>query len=463
MLVVDDDPDACAIVDRWLQGAGYRTRCFADAETFLDGIRENAPDVVCLDINLPGLSGLEALDLVRRLHSEVPVLMMTGEAHVDSVVHAMQKGAYDYVAKPLVKAKFLTTVRNAAERYQLTTEVSRLEHALDAEGSYGQLVGRSPAMRRLFQKVERVAARDVTVLVRGESGTGKELVARAIHEGSKRRRGPFVALNCAAIAESLQDSELFGHEKGAYTGAMHARQGRFEQADGGTLFLDEIAELTPALQAKLLRVLQERRFERVGGSTTVESDFRLVAATHRNLAELADAGRFRRDLYFRVAVVEVVAPALREREGDLAELVPALLSRLVQEGEPIPRVSSAAFELLSSHKWPGNVRELQNVLEGALCSSTAGTIEVQDLPEDLAPSASSIPAPLRSEAVESFRAVSRHLTADPPANDLTLAELEQRAIEDALSRTGGNVAEVGRRLGIGRTTLYRKLKKYGLR
>jgi DNA-binding NtrC family response regulator len=342
-------------------------------------------------------------------------------------------------------------------------------------------VGDSPSMRQLFRQMDRVAASEITVLIHGESGTGKELVARAIHEASGRARGPYVTLNCAAIAESLQESELFGHEKGSFTGAEQRRIGRFEQADGGTLFLDEVAELSPALQAKLLRVLQERRFQRVGGTTEIQSDFRLIAATHRNLGDEVRAGRFREDLFFRIAVLELEIPPLRDRGDDVLLLSRSFLREISQQergGAPITLAPSARSALLR-YDWPGNVRELQNALHRGYVLSGGDTIRARDLPERIlaggyeeSPSAElpSVPdrpvgllrggpaAPLNGAGMGHGAP-----SAAAGAGVSSLDEVEREAIRLALERCHWNLSEAGRQLGIGRTTLYRKIKKYGLR
>ena len=309
--------------------------------------------------------------------------------------------------------------------------------------SYGGMLGRDPSMRGLFREIERVAATDVTVLVHGESGTGKELVARALHDEGARAKGPFIALNCAAIPEALQESELFGHERGAFTGATERRKGRFEQADGGTLFLDEIAELALPAQAKLLRVLQQRTFHRVGGERELRSDFRLVAASHHALMERVAEGKFREDLFFRVAVFELDVPPLRERGDDVV-----LLARFfLRDAELV--LSPAAEELVRTYDWPGNVRELENALQRARVVAREGTIQVTDFPRRI-----------REESPRSNPSLGASTDAGPGA---TMEDLERAALVDALRRHDGNVAEVVRELGIGRTTVYRKLKKFGLR
>ena len=463
VLTVDDDEEIRTLVGRWLERAAFRVETHASAETLIQGLKRTLPHAICLDLGLPGMGGLEALTLIRRRHRTVPVIILTADTSVDSVVTAMQGGAFDYVLKPPDRTKLLTTVRNAIDRYRMSTRLAQLEREVSGQG-FGRIVGRSAPMREVFRQLERVAVSDITVLIHGESGTGKELVAHAIHENSPRSEGPFVPVNCAAVPETLQDSEFFGHEKGAFTGAHQKKLGRFEQAHGGTLFLDEVAELAPGLQAKLLRVLQERTFERVGGTRSIESDFRLVAASHRDLAKMAQVGTFRADLYFRIAVFELELPPLRDRPGDLSLLVDALLDR-VSAGTPTDshRLSPETARLLERYPWPGNVRELHNTLQRACVIAEDGIIQPADLP-------ARIRAPMAEPRARSPSAAAGSSDAKPPAPTppanaatMSLEELERWAIVTAMERSRGNVSEVIRRLGIGRTTLYRKLKQYGLR
>jgi DNA-binding NtrC family response regulator len=361
----------------------------------------------------------------------------------------------------------------------MSMRLRQLEREVEGEG-YANIVGESPAMRELYRQMDRVAASDITILVHGESGSGKELVAQAIYEASGRRKGPFIALNCAAIPETLQESEIFGHEKGAFTGAVSRHIGKFEQADGGCLFMDEVAELSPTLQAKLLRAIQEKRFHRVGGSTQVRSDFRLIAATHRNLLDEVKQGRFREDLYFRIAVFELEVPPLRARGDDVTRLAELFLDRYAPKGQTKPRLSNSVIELLKSYSWPGNVRELENIMQRCLLIAKGQTIEPEDLPARLrgedhpsqAPPAETTPdldgraptvatggSPLAPPASPGPSPRARAARLDT----LDLKELERRAILQALEETNGNLSQVVRLLGIGRTTLYRKLKTHKIR
>lgn len=456
VLIVDDDEAVGRLIARWLSRAGFVTQVHASAESMLDGFTRSLPDAVCLDLGLPGMSGQDALRLIRARHRTVPTIIVTGDREPQTVVAAMQDGAHDYLTKPLDQAKVVATVRNAVHQHRLEARVRQLERDVEAE-QFGELIGRTPQMRGLFRQLDRVAASDITVLIQGESGSGKELVAQAIHAQSARSAGPLVALNCAAIAPGLQDSELFGHERGAFTGAEQARAGRFEQANGGTLFLDEVAELSPALQAKLLRTLQERRFERVGGRTSIRSDFRLIAATHRNLEQMVEKKLFRQDLFFRLAVLELSVPPLRSRRGDIPLLCDALLAQLAEQtGAPCPSIDPAARSILERYRWPGNVRELRNTLQRAIVVCEDACIRTHDLPPRILNVMGQSDPPSPGDS-------SRSLSRLPELGNTSLAEIERAAIEATLAATGGNLSEVTRRLGIGRATLYRRLKKYGLR
>jgi DNA-binding NtrC family response regulator len=465
ILVVDDDPDLVALVSRWLAADGFEVEEVSTAEDALVSLASLTPDGICLDLNLPGMSGLDALKRIRTTHQKLPVVMLTADREVDSVVKAIQLGAYDYIPKPLDRTKLITTMRNAVERHRMALRLARLEREAEGRG-YGSIVGRSAPMKEFFRQLDRVATSDITVLVHGESGTGKELVARAIHDASGRRAGPMVSFNCAAIAENLAESELFGHEKGAFTGAVSQRKGAFEQADGGTIFLDEVAELSLPLQAKLLRVLQERSFRRVGGNTDIRSDFRLVAASHRDLAGEVARGHFREDLYFRLAVFELEVPPLRARGEDVI-----LLAEMFMQSSTTPvTLAREARDALLAWRWPGNVRELQNAVQRAMVVCSNGVIHLADLPRRVQGIAEPIAAPIEPPPPSAPRPAPSAPTAaaasaDPAVvpGDGSLRGMEKTMLEQAHKRTGGNVTEVVRQLGIGRTTVYRKLKKYGLR
>lgn len=465
VIVVDDDRSLSKLIAHWLRRANYEVDEFHDGESCLSGLQRILPDAICLDVNMPGLGGIETLRLIKERHQHLPVLILTADTQVDTVVAAMQLGAYDYLPKPLDQNKLVTTIRNCVERYRLAVRLQTLEREASTDG-YPGILGKSPAMKGLFREIDRVASSDVTVLIHGESGTGKELVARALHDHSGRRSGPFVALNCAAIPETLQETELFGHEKGAFTGASERRIGRFEQANGGTLFLDEVAELSLGLQAKLLRAVQERRFHRVGGSNEIRSDFRLLAASNRDLATEAQEGRFREDLFYRIAVFELEVPPLRAREGDVVFLSNHFLSTF-SDGPP-PQFSPDSLALIQNYAWPGNVREMENAMQRACVLAQDGVVSPTHLPPRVRRARLEA---LTEGAPAVFQGGAESTTPSTPSSGLeggtipvmTLAALERQAIMEALQRTEGNVSEVGRQLGIGRTSLYRKMAKYNLR
>jgi DNA-binding NtrC family response regulator len=387
--------------------------------------------------------------------SELPIIVVTAQRELETAVAAMQAGAYDYVTKPLDRDRLLLAVHRANERRELLSNVRRLESALTERSVLGSIVGKSPPMRELAQQVQRVLESDVAVCVFGESGTGKELVARAVHNGSARRRGPFVAINCAGIPESLQESELFGHERGAFTGATQQRRGCFEQANGGTLLLDELGEMSLQTQASLLRTLQEKTIRRVGGSSEIPIDVRIVCATHRDLRAEVEAGRFREDLYFRLVVYPIHLPPLRGRVEDIPILVGHFLRALSKDvGRDVNSISAEALEALGRHQWPGNVRELQNVVHRSLLACRGDEITLADLPPDIRELA--LPAILPT--VHQLNGSNGHRFQEPSEEDIVpLRELERRAIQRALRATHGSVGRAAKLLGIGRATLYRRI------
>ncbi|MCP4498773.1 MAG: sigma-54-dependent Fis family transcriptional regulator [Deltaproteobacteria bacterium] len=471
VLVVDDDEATARLVGRWLELTGAECGYAVNGEIALDQMRQAPFDVVCLDLGLPGIDGMSVLRTMRSLYASVPVIILTADDTVQSAVEATRLGAYDYLRKPIDKNKLGTVVRNAFEHSRMTRRLALIEDHQESTVHWG-LIGQSDTMRDVFRKIERVSSSEVTVAIHGESGSGKELVARALHRASERRGGPFVALNCAAIPESLQESELFGHEKGAFTGAHTQRIGRFEEAHHGTLFLDEVAELSLTLQAKLLRVLQERSFTRVGGNQLVKSDFRLVTATHKNLSDEVKEGRFREDLYYRIAVFDLRLPPLRERKDDIPLLAHRFLAQMAssQNGDRLS-VSPEALDVMTAYSWPGNVRELMNAVQHAAVVAREDTLQPSDLPSrvlEVAVSSSVISLPGVTTGMQPPPPVfpeNRRMakSQEPTLPTLNLKDLERIAIEQALSKHPRNVSAAIRELGLGRTTMYRKLKQYGLR
>jgi DNA-binding NtrC family response regulator len=438
VLIIDDEPN----IRRSLEGAlgrdGYDVDGAATIAEARTRLRE-AYDFVLLDVWLPDGSGLDLLEEIRAHAAETEVIMMSGHATVDAAVRATRLGAYDFLEKPISLERLLVLLRNAGRAAALAAENRRLR------GSWSRsIVGESPAVRRLLDEVALAGPSGARVLIQGEHGTGKELVARALHEASARREQPFVAVNCSAIPEELIESELFGHERGAFTGATQARRGRFEEANGGTLFLDEVGDLSPRAQTKLLRVLQEGEFQRVGGNRTIRVDVRVIAATNRSLIERARNDSFREDLYFRLAVVPITTPPLRERAEDIPRLVEHFASRTASEtGSGPKRFTPDAVRLLGRHPFPGNVRELQNLVERLLIMTPSPTI-----------------------GADQVRAVlPREERAAAAGDGLRLSglvhEFERGQIEAALEASGGNVTQAASRLGLERSHLYKKMRKLG--
>ena len=455
--IVDDDPTARRLMRFWLERAGYRTVEFVCGRDAVEHPGE-PPAIACVDLGLGDVSGIEVIRHLRALDAEMPTIVVTAQREVETAVAAMRAGAYDYVTKPLDCDRLLHAVGRAKERRSLALSVKRLRSALGEKTVLGSIVGQSRPMRELAQQVTRVLESDVAVCIFGESGTGKELVARAIHNGGPRKHGPFVAINCAGIPESLQESELFGHERGAFTGATQMRRGRFEQAHGGTLFLDELGEMSLATQAALLRTLQERTIRRVGGAVETPVDVRIVCATHRDLRDEVEAGRFREDLYFRLVVYPIHLPPLRQRKEDIPVLVGHFLRKLSSDvGRRVERIEPEALDALMRHSWPGNVRELENVVHRSLLACSSDVVKLSDLPADIRCGVLPAlpPAPDRPGG-------GRWAEEFPEDEVVPLRELERRAIQHALKVTQGSVSKAAKMLGIGERTLYRKIKEYEL-
>jgi len=449
VLLVDDEPEICWILSRVLGEAGYDVTTADTVKGGVDAFETNHPDVVLLDLRLPDGDGFEVLRRIRELDETAAVIMMTGHGTVKSAVRAMKLGASDYLIKPVQLEEVRLVVDKTLEARRLAAEVQILRAAVRERAGHGTLVGRSGAMEQLRRLIDQVAPYDVNVLVRGESGTGKELEANAVHLQSGRRGGPFIPLDCAALPETLVESELFGHERGAFTGATQRRVGRFELAHGGTLFLDEIGNLPLTTQMKLLRMLEERAIRRLGGRGQIVIDVRIVAATHLSFEDAIREGRFREDLYHRLNEFTIHIPPLRERGEDIPELVHHFLGRVSQElGKPVPRIAPEALRALKSYAWPGNVRELRNALKRAAVLA-GDTITVGGLPSELR--GRSAPPPTL-EGGGTLKDVIRHLV-EGAERDLIVRTLE---------RTQWNRAQTARLLGINYKTLQSKLKEYRL-
>ncbi len=449
ILVVDDDPAIRELIREFL--ADGQTEV-AEAETGGQTIARLAaepPDLVLLDMLLPDMDGLEVLAQIRSA-APIPVVVITADSSGSRTIRAMQAGAYDYLVKPLEPEHVRQVVDRALEHLRLSDEVRALQDALATRDVRERLVGSSPAMQEVYKLIGRVAASGAPVLIAGETGTGKELVAETIHLSSPRARGPLVRVNCAALPETLLESELFGHEKGAFTGAIARRKGRFELADGGTIFLDEIGDLNASTQKKLLRVLQFGEFERVGGSATIKTDVRVVTATNKQLELEVAAGRFREDLYYRLNVIRIDMPPLRERREDIIPLVAHFLDKYRRApGSPPTKISQEAMDLLLAYDWPGNVRQLENTIMRAVVMASEGVIGPEHL-DWTAPPAS----PREFDVAE--------LARRGVSLQRALAEVERDLIAEVLRQTGGDHAETARRLGIYRGVLEEKLREYGI-
>jgi len=452
LLVVDDDPGHLAMLTTLTQGWGYATAGAVSGEAAVEAVRARAFDLILMDVRMAGISGIEALRAIKAYNPAIPILIMTAYSTVESAVEALKAGAYDYLTKPLDFDVLRLGLTRALEHAGLRKENEALRRKLGhAEGS--PIIGSSEAMRQVLDMVAMIAPSEATVLITGESGTGKELIARAIHQVSARAGGPLVAVNCAALAESLLESELFGHEKGAFTGAERRREGRFMQADGGTIFLDEIGEVSQATQLRLLRVLQEREVVRVGGDATLPVDVRVLAATNRDLRALVADGRFRQDLYYRLNVVALELPPLRERTGDIPLLAAHFLQKYgARNKKNIKGFTPMAMDYLLRYGWPGNVRELENAVERAVVMAAGDFAGERELPPRLVADARAARAP-RGQDVGSDE------TAAMPA--MPLEEVEKRAVLAALREAGGNKSQAARKLGVTRKTLHAKLRKYG--
>jgi len=440
--IVDDDASVREAVSSLLRSEGLMVETFGSAREFLASPRRDAPGCLVLDVDLPGISGLDLQRELVKENARVPIIFLTGHGDIPMSVRAIQAGALDFLTKPVDVDQLLGAIERGMTQDQ-------------AAARFGGVIGTSQPWRAVIGQAAKVAPAETTVLLTGESGTGKEVVAHLIHRGSRRAEGPFVALNCAALPEALLESELFGYEKGAFTGAVSARAGRLEQAAGGTLFLDELGEMSPAVQAKFLRVLQEREFQRLGGTRMLKADVRVVAATNRDLTEAMTRGAFREDLYYRLHVFAIHLPPLRERPEDILPLLEHFLSQLgpVVIGRPAAGISREARAQFLAHPWPGNVRELRNAVERALILCEGGLINPEHLPWRAEPARSALlPTP----------SVPQPVVGEFPAQGVDLEAMERTLIERALKQAGQNKSKAARLLGLTRTKLYTRMQRFGL-
>jgi DNA-binding NtrC family response regulator len=439
ILIVDDEFSVRDSLQNWFRKDGYRVIAAESAVEALQAMQDEHFDVVLLDIKMPGMDGMELQERIHRIDPQVAVIMITAFASVDTAVRALKQGAFDYVTKPIDPDELSHLVMRAIEQRRLRDENVQLRGTIDELVMVERIVGDSPPMQKVLELVEHVAKTDATVLILGESGTGKEVIARAIHANSKRRYFPIVSVNCGALPESLLESELFGHEKGAFTGAHFRRKGKIEMVDGGTLFLDEVGAINLKMQVDLLRVLETKELTRLGATRPIKVDFRVICATNDNLEQAVAEGRFREDFFYRINVFTIELPPLRQRRSDIPALANYFLERFAhQMDKRMTGISPEAMQMLTTYDWPGNVRELSNAIERAMVVGTPPLIQPQDLPV-------------------------RSSTGSNAATDQSLAEMEKQHIAGVLERTGGNVTQAAEILKVDRVTVYNKIKKYGLR
>jgi len=480
VLVVDDEPEIRSLLTELLKEAGYKARSAKTGAEAIEAVAKDVPDLVMMDVKLPDTDGLGVLKTLKREHPELEVIVMTAFGGSSTAIKAMEHGAYDYVTKPFEVDDLLATLKRVFEHADMSSEVSALRLELGKSAAERErIVGSSKPMLEVFKLIGKVASSDATVLITGESGTGKELVAEALHRASKRNPHPLVKVSCAALPETLLETELFGHEKGSFTGAMTMRKGRFETANKGTIFLDEIGEMTLATQTKLLRILQEREFERIGSNVPIKIDIRVITATNRNLAQEVQKGRFREDLYYRLNVIHVDMPPLRDRKDDIPLLVEHFLVKYRHAPGAIPTtISEEALTRLVDYDWPGNVRELENAVERAVVLSRGNAITAEHLPfanpkevtdrRALAKRRSRLDdavAELEADEARADEAAAAPTNGAPNGTGSLkdrVSELERELIREALDRAGGNRTKAADELGIYRRLLYAKIKEYGL-
>lgn len=449
ILIVDDERNYLVVLEALLSPEGYEIVTTDSGAEALRLFRGSDIDLVITDMKMPGMSGMELLEACKTTNGDVPVIMMTAFGTIEMAVEAMKKNAFHYITKPFQNEQLKLTVKKALDNYRLLKENKLLNQALSERYKYGNIIGKSKPMLKVYDLIEKVAPSRASVLITGPSGTGKELIAKAIHYGSPRKDRPFVSINCGALAETLLESELFGHERGAFTGAVAMKKGRFELADGGTLFLDEVGEMPAALQVKLLRVLQEMEFERVGGIKTIKVDVRVLSASNRNMRDHVSEGHFREDLFYRLNVIHIDVPQLRERLDDIPLLVRHFVTKYKKEsGKDRVELSPEVWKRLYQYNWPGNVRQLENVMERAVILSRGETITLEDLPEDL-------------RGAETEFDVDRFVPANVPLQ-VALEKIEEGLIRRALRASHHVQAHAAEMLGITKSNIQHKMKKYGI-
>jgi two-component system response regulator HydG len=448
ILIVDDDTAHLSMLQTVLKSLGHAIDTATDGKDAISGVEEIPYDLVLMDVRMANISGMEALEKIRKLNPAIPIIIMTAYSSVDKAVEAMKLGAYDYLTKPLNFDDLKLTIERAMSHLHLTRENADLKKKLSADTGFSRIISTSPAMKAVMETAGIAAPTDATILITGDSGTGKELFARAIHDQSPRKTNKLVSINCAALNETLLESELFGHEKGAFTGADKKRDGLFLHADKGTVFLDEIGDIPPAMQVKLLRAIQEREIQRIGSDRPIRIDVRIIVATNKNLEQEVKNGRFREDLFYRLNVIHIRIPALKERPDDIPLLARHFLDRYAQKNrKQFKGFTPVAMDALMKYPWPGNVRELENAVERAVILSMGQYISEKDLPADV---------------VKNFRPDDGSQTPLTELGGRSLDEVETMALTQTLKQTGGNKTEAAKLLNITRTTLNNKIKKYGL-
>ncbi len=448
ILIVDDEKNYLVVLEALLGSEGYETVTALNAKSAISTAEEADLDLIITDMKMPGMSGMELLEKIKSMKPELPVIMMTAFGTIEMAVEAMRKGAYDYIQKPFENEQLKLTVKKALNNYRLIKENKLLTEALSERFKFGNIVGKSKQMKKIYDLIEKVSPSKASVLITGPSGTGKELIAKAIHYRSDRKDRPFISINCGALTETLLESELFGHEKGAFTGAIAMKKGRFELADGGTLFLDEVGDMPAPLQVKLLRVLQEMEFERVGGTKTIQVDVRIISASNRNIKEDVAEGTFREDLYYRLNVIHMEVPSLKERVDDIPLLVSHFIAKYSQNDTTAVELAPEVWKTLYSYPWPGNVRELENIIERALVLNSGGAITVADLPEELT-------------GAETQFDVDRFIPSNVTMPE-ALEKIEEKLLRRALAQCNNIQSHAAKTLGITKSLIQHKMKKYNI-
>jgi two-component system NtrC family response regulator len=449
ILIVDDEKNYRVVLEALLGSEGYETIAADNATEALRQVRRADLDLVITDMKMADMTGMQLLEESKKIKPELPVIMMTAYGTIEMAVEAMKKHAYDYITKPFKNEELKLTIKKALENYRLVKENRLLSEALLDRYGYGNIIGKSKSMQKIYDMINKVAQSKASVLITGASGTGKELIAKAIHYNSPRKDRPFISINCGALTETLLESEMFGHEKGAFTGAVAMKKGRFELADGGTLFLDEVSEMSPPLQVKLLRVIQEMEFERVGGTRTIRVDVRILSASNRDMKEEVEKGLFRDDLFFRLNVIHIEVPPLKERSEDIRLLVNHFVEKYKREKDRHNiELSAEAWKALYNYHWPGNIRELENIIERAVVLNSSGVIDIEDLPEYVLE---------REEDLD----VDRFIPLNAPLQS-TLEQIEEKIIRRALTKCNNVQSHAAQMIGITRSLFQHKMKKYNI-